>query len=48
MLEVGEGVEGFTVGQRVMGVTSFPEGHGGFAEQALAHARGAATACPRA
>jgi NADPH:quinone reductase len=38
VLEVGEGVEGFTVGQRVMGVTSFPEGHGGFAEQALARA----------
>jgi NADPH2:quinone reductase len=38
VLELGEGVEGFTVGQRIMGVTSFPEGHGGFAEQTLARA----------
>jgi NADPH2:quinone reductase len=38
VLELGEGVGGFAVGQRIMGVTSFPEGHGGFAEQALARA----------
>jgi NADPH2:quinone reductase len=38
VLELGEGVHGFTVGQRVMGVTSFPEGHGGFAEETLARA----------
>jgi NADPH:quinone reductase len=38
VLELGEGVDGFRVGQRIMGVTSFPEGHGGFAEQTLARA----------
>jgi NADPH2:quinone reductase len=38
VLEMGADVTGFTVGQRIMGVTSFPEGHGGFAEQALARA----------
>ena len=36
VVELGSSVSGFTVGQRVMGVTSFPEGHGGFAEQTLA------------
>jgi NADPH2:quinone reductase len=35
VLELGEGASGFTVGQRVMGVTCFPEGHGGFAEEGL-------------
>jgi NADPH2:quinone reductase len=38
VVELGAGVDGFAVGQRVMGVTSFPEGHGGFAEEALARA----------
>src|SRR6478735_1130343 len=38
VVELGSSVSGFTVGQRVMGVTSFPEGHGGFAEQTLARA----------
>jgi NADPH2:quinone reductase len=38
VLEVGSDVTGFHVGQRVMGVTSFPEGYGGFAEQTLARA----------
>ncbi len=38
VLELGSSVRGFTVGQRVMGVTSFPDGHGGFAEQSLARA----------
>jgi NADPH2:quinone reductase len=36
VLEVGANVEGIHVGQRIMGVTSFPEGHGGFAEETLA------------
>ncbi|MCB0994410.1 MAG: NADPH:quinone oxidoreductase family protein [Acidimicrobiales bacterium] len=35
VLAVGESVSGFSVGQRIMGVTSFTEGHGGFAERCL-------------
>jgi NADPH2:quinone reductase len=38
VLEVGSAVDGIRVGQRIMGVTSFPEGHGGFAEETLARA----------
>lgn len=32
---VGAGVQGFGVGQRIMGVTSFTTGHGGFAHDCL-------------
>lgn len=36
---VGPDVEGVDVGTRVLAVTAFPSGHGGFAEEALAYGR---------
>jgi NADPH2:quinone reductase len=36
---VGPEVEGVAVGERVLAVTAFPTGHGGFAEEALAYGR---------